>query len=182
MLNFIKKLFRKEKGVDGAAVTEMHYTDWSHITTVSFIYLMDSAQSAEELVNLLSHLDKSGINYRGLVVEGEKGIFSKHKISNHNVSFLEKADINWLGIPKNSVINEFTGRKPDIFICFNGANNYTLNYICRLENSGFKVALGNRFDNSLFTLVLQQPDNTKYSAVEMFKRLQDYLKVITSAS
>lgn len=182
MLNFIKKLFRREKGAAGAAVTEGHYTDWSHITSVSFIYLMDSAQSAGELVTLLSYLDESGVNYRGLVVEGEKRIFSKHKIYNQNVDFLEKTDINWLGIPKNSVVNEFTGRKPDIFICFNGANNYTLNYICRLENSGFRVALGNGFDNNLFTLVLQQPDNKKYSAVEMFKRLQDYLKRITSAS
>lgn len=178
MLNFIKNQFRKSKAVGGVDVAGRQYLDWSHIESVSFVFLVDSVQSADELANLLSHFSKSGINYLGLVIEGEKGSFSRLNVEDKSICLLRRADISWLGIPKNGIAKQFADKRSDIFICFNGANNYTLNYICRLENSGFKVALGNGFDSNLFTLVLQQPDGRRYSAVEMFEKLHGYLETI----
>lgn len=178
MLNFIKKQFRKNRITEDMLVADRQYLDWSHIKSVSFAYLMDSVQSAAELAALLSAFDKFGVDYRGLIIEGEKGLFARHKMENNRITLLRRTDINWLGIPKNSIVKNFTCKESDIFICFNGANNYTLNYICQLENSGFKVALGNGFDSNLFTMVLKQPDGARYSAVEMFGKLRGYLEMI----
>lgn len=178
MLNFIKNQFRKNKITKDMVVVDRQYLDWSHIRSVSFAYLMDSAHSSADLVALLSALDKLGVDYSGLIIEGEKGLFVKHKLENNRITLLKRTDINWLGIPKSSIVKNFTDKESDIFICFNGANNYTLNYICRLENSGFKVALGNGFDSNLFTMVLKQPDGARYSAVEMFGKLRGYLEMI----
>ena len=178
MLNFIKNQFRKNKITGDMIVASRQYLDWSRIRSVSFAYLMDSVQSVAELADLLSALDKMGVEYRGLIIEGEKGLFAKHKLENNRITLLKRADINWLGIPKNSIVKNFTDKESDIFICFNGANNYTLSYICRLENSSFKVALGNGFDSNLFTMVLKQSDGARYSAVEMFGKLRGYLEMI----
>ncbi len=188
MLNFIKEYVRNKALRDNKLSVNRKFLNIRDVNFIGFIFGVSSVKDVEELHRIAAFLNGSGISYSGLVVEIKRGIFVKagmgdgESIDNPiagvaGVTFIENDYINWVGVATSAKIDDFLKKEFDLFISFNGAGNFTLDYITRFVKAGFIAGMCNSRYNTC-TLLLEGDGRTVLEPAQYLKQIFHYLNVI----
>ena len=86
-------------------------------------------------------------------------------------SFFSLDNLDWLGRPKSSEIEEFVAQPFDVLISYYKPNQLELNLVTALSKANFKIGLTNE-DTRLHDLTIDiEPENTDVFKTELIKYL-----------
>lgn len=192
MLNFIKEYIRNKVIKEKKSLSKSVFLNMKDIRSVGFIYAVSAFPDMEELNRIVSAFTKWGVAYSGLVVEMKRGIFLKagmgdgeninHPISGaEGVTFIENDYINWTGVPSSPKIDGFLKNQFDLFISFNNAVDFTLDYVVRSVEAKLIVGMRNSRYNT-YSFVLEGENRTSLECVEFLEQVSHYLNIIKSST
>lgn len=192
MLNFIKEYIRNRAIKDKKPLNKSVFLNMKEVRSVGFIYAVSAFTDMEELNKIVSGFTQWGIPFSGLVVEMKRGIFVKaglgdgenidHPISGADgVTFIENDYINWTGVPSSPKIDGFLKNQFDLFISFNHAVDFTLDYIVRSVEAKLIVGMRNSRYNT-YSFVLEGENRTSLECAEFLEQVSHYLNIIKSSS
>ena len=181
MIGFLKRYLQKGIIKKCIKMEQRAFLSFKDVSSVGFVYYMESEENLDDLKSALGILNRTDIPYTGLIIEGQKELFSKMNFNLENLKnkliLLNHKDISWLGLPSGQDLESFLELNFDMLICCGQTSNFSLEYISRVVNWGFKVGNDSSIKD-LFSFVVQAPYDNKVSAEEFLKELFKYLKII----
>lgn len=186
MFNFIRNNFRRRalKQVslkrEGVPVFPQNGVPES-LGVVCVVRKSDDIQAFEAIVDFITG---QGITLCGVVVE-IGNCFKKYSqgrssfgefCKEHGFVFVDKARIDWKGVPQNALLHDFWGKELDMLVCMNQEQDFTLDYITRGAKARFLAGMHSSA-NVAYDLILEQ-GKVILSPSEYIGRLFGYLKIM----
>lgn len=144
-------------------------------SSIGIIFAMES-ENDYQFVNTLIHqpaLANKNFKVIGYVPGKEVPNFYMAKLK---VDIFTQKDINFFGVPRKPVVEEFIVSKFDLLIEFSGNDYLPLEYIAGRSHANFKAGRQREQMIRVFDLLVKKNDGMQNTA--FYKTLMDYLQTI----
>ena len=193
MLGCIKEYYRKKllKGCSNEVATD--FINLSNITSIGFVYNINSKEAVTELLEIHNFLKKKRIKFRGLAIESVKGVFAreaKEKGEKPVVvipdELLEKQELlivpfeklSWIGVVDNAILNDYFTDDYTLFVSFGVEDDFTINHIMKsYVKSPMRVGMVNN-EQVPYSIVMEGKDKTVLPVLSYLNQIFYYLDVI----
>lgn len=191
MLKYLKEYYRKREIGGQRCGKGGEFLNIKEVGSLGFVYEITSGASADEFSLIYDFLKDRGIPFNGLLVAAKKGLFPKSAaqkgekpvtvipqefIKEETVVVLPE-HLTWIGAVKDGVAEDFFGRQFDLFVSFNGSNNFTLNSIAKKVKARMTVGMANE-PGIDYTMVMEGTGRSILFPMDYISQIFHYLEQI----
>lgn len=185
MLRLIKE--HKRKKLLQSMQKQQHFVipNLKDVKTVGVLFAANSQQAMEEAQAVVSELEKLQIPFCGAVVEAGKCFRNAAArdeyiefCRGHNIEFIPKASLDWVGKPADSAAAQFVGKHFNLFLALNNCNCFSVDYLTQLVDADCIVGMNNN-SRMPYALVVE-PASGEFSYSSYLNGLFDFLKNVNA--
>jgi hypothetical protein len=143
---FFKEFLRRKALRKTRQNLDVRYLNIGDFKCVGFVLSVDSEIVPEAINNMISILEYRGVEYKGVILN----LYDKNnviKCDNDNIIVLERGDVNFIGIPDISKVNDFIEIEYDVLIDFSLTYSFVSDYIVKSTASHFRIGRMNYTDH-----------------------------------
>lgn len=155
------------------------FVDLEHAKKVGFLININQFTAKDILVltAFMTKIEDLGIQVFTVELNFNRGtipMFNGHSSS----VFINKEQINWLGFPALSKLQEINKLKCDILLNLDSSEKMTSKFICGLSNARTRVGIFEKGMENFYELMLNF-EKGSLKLQPMLKEFENYLKMIT---
>jgi len=152
------------------------YYSLPEVKSLGFLFNINDENIFDTIKRLIEIIDSRSIKFSAIAINDSKYPYPKEYLD-HRIIIINKADFNYIGIPKSNYVEEFSEHNFNLYVDFSSSYNFTCDYISRRSKASFKVGRLH-YKNSPFDLIL---DNLKEESSRSFlNSIIHYLSSIKS--
>ncbi|MDP3451774.1 MAG: hypothetical protein Q8R90_02355 [Bacteroidales bacterium] len=174
---FYKEILQRRavKKIDNERVVK--FFSLPDVRSAAIIFDINEENIIDTIKSLIEIVDKKGVKFSAVAVNFSKFPYPTEFLD-HRIFVLNRFDVNHIGLPKYSKIEEFVNYNFNLFIDFSPEYNFTFDYITRSSRASFRVGRCN-YQNSPYDLSLENTQDN--SSRNFLNSIIHYLTSIRSA-
>lgn len=191
ILNYIKNRSRERALKNKRRASSGAFINLQDVKTIGFLYNVSSPNYEQEIKEIISTLDRTGVLYKGLAIETTKNILPPVEsaeslpqeiewLNNNSITHIENLYITWIGEAISDKKDNFFKQEFDLFISFNNTENFTMEHSIRDVKAKCVIGMHSYKDSS-YTVVFEGENESTLSYTEYLKQIFHYLTIIKSA-
>jgi hypothetical protein len=150
------------------------FFNFENAKTAGILFCCPDEHAFEAIKEFTSFLKLKNIEVNALCYYPGKKIPDKFLFHNH-IDFFSNEDLNWYYKPKNASINQFIGKRFDLFFDLNINEYFPARFISSLSNGSFKVGMEKKENTDMDLMINIDKNKTVTYLIEQIKH---YLALI----
>ena len=190
ILKYLRDKARNRALKSKKRVSSGTFVNLQNVKTIGFLYNITSSEYKQELEEIIRILDRTGILYKGLAVESVNNLLPQSEnvdtlpdevqwLNNNSITLIENIYVTKIGTTECDKKDLFLKEEFDLFISFDNADSFTMEYIVRDIKAKCIVGM-HSYKNSAYTIVFEGENKSTLSYSEYLVQIFHYLSVIKS--